>query len=1012
MKTKILSTLISLITVLSLALNFVLNVEASDSDLSVDMNYGQVYNSDVEAYWEDLYYYIDLENGDCVYRETVEHKNKIYLTDYAVKQILVKDDLLYTLVDNQIITININTGEKNVVISCDSNIEQFSVCKNNIYYLSNNMIVVSADGVDRQTDINDVKSFWLENENSLSYMIDDSNIYSVNLENNKIEIKPNSVSDLGEIIPINNADNSGIMLLSSVSSLKNKFPNGKYWNHPNGSNNPDGYSSTRCTHHGNCGYYPNNCSCNSFSNAIQCHGFGVKLTYDYYGTSLRDWSRVYNLNSLKAGDAIRYKNDGHTIWVTGVSGDTITYADCNSDGGCKIRWDATISKSTVASTLTCVYVAPSTAVTDDKGPSKANISVNKEWFNTGEYFTLTLSSDTTCQYYLSIFDYDTGEKIIGDNATTTYKNAFFRAGHYHGYMTAYNSNGGVDSNWFDFYVYDGGPTSANISVSKTELNSGESITFSNNHNAYYARTYMTIYNEDTKTIVDEGWKTSKYTFTPPQNAVYKALMSAYTPASTAHAESVYFYVGKYSVAYNANGGSSAISSQTKVHGKTLTLSSTKPIRTGYTFKNWNTNSSGSGTSYSAGGSYTANSAATLYAQWTANTYKVTFNANGGTTPTASKNVTYNSTYGTLPTPTRNGYAFKGWYTATSGGTQITSSTKVSITSAQTLYAQWTANKYTVTLNNQNATTAGTTSVSSTYGSAMPSITVPKKTGYTFGGYYTGTNGSGTQYYKADGTSARSWDKTSATTLYAKWTANKYTVTLNNQSATTAGTASVSATYGSAMPSITVPKKTGYTFGGYYTGTNGSGTQYYKADGTSVRSWDKTSATTLYAKWAANTYQVSFNANGGTTSTANKNVTYDATYGTLPTPTRDGYQFLGWYTQSSGGTKITDTTKVAITQNQTLYAQWEKLIPYTDSFVTKTGTSYQIQSSLYHLPESCQVFAVGYKNKQFVAVELLKNGTATLSGEIDTVKVMAWDSLSGLTSLCNAEVIPSSEFIIE
>lgn len=70
------------------------------------------------------------------------------------------------------------------------------------------------------------------------------------------------------------------------------------------------------------------------------------------------------------------------------------------------------------------------------------------------------------------------------------------------------------------------------------------------------------------------------------------------------------------------------------------------------------------------------------------TITVTFNANGGTTPTASKTVTYGSTYSTLPTPTRKGYNFLGWFTSTSGGTKITSSTTVSTTSNQPLYAQW------------------------------------------------------------------------------------------------------------------------------------------------------------------------------------------------------------------------------------------------------------------------------------------------------------------------------------
>jgi uncharacterized repeat protein (TIGR02543 family) len=84
---------------------------------------------------------------------------------------------------------------------------------------------------------------------------------------------------------------------------------------------------------------------------------------------------------------------------------------------------------------------------------------------------------------------------------------------------------------------------------------------------------------------------------------------------------------------------------------------------------------------------------TLYAHWTGIESKVTFNANGGSVSTVSKNVNYKSTYGTLPTPTFTGYTFNGWYTKSSGGKKITASTTVSITSAQTLYAHWLVNTY-------------------------------------------------------------------------------------------------------------------------------------------------------------------------------------------------------------------------------------------------------------------------------------------------------------------------------
>lgn len=145
----------------------------------------------------------------------------------------------------------------------------------------------------------------------------------------------------------------------------------------------------------------------------------------------------------------------------------------------------------------------------------------------------------------------------------------------------------------------------------------------------------------------------------------------------------------YTVSYNANGGSGAPSNQTKTYGVTLTLSNTKPTRTGYTFSAWNTAQNGSGTSYAPGGSYTANAAVTLYAQWTVNTYVVTFDAQGGSVTPASKSVTYGQPYGSLPVPVRAGYRFDGWFTVATGGTQVTAETVVTVTAAQTLYAHWT-----------------------------------------------------------------------------------------------------------------------------------------------------------------------------------------------------------------------------------------------------------------------------------------------------------------------------------
>lgn len=173
-----------------------------------------------------------------------------------------------------------------------------------------------------------------------------------------------------------------------------------------------------------------------------------------------------------------------------------------------------------------------------------------------------------------------------------------------------------------------------------------------------------------------------------------ATAASYQPGGsiTLTASDILYAVWKantYTVSYNANGGSGAPSNQTKTYGVTLTLSNTKPTRTGYTFSAWNTAQNGSGTSYAPGGSYTANAAVTLYAQWTANTYAVTFDAQGGSVTPASKSVTYGQPYGSLPVPVRAGYRFDGWFTVATGGTQVTAETVVTVTAAQTLYAHWT-----------------------------------------------------------------------------------------------------------------------------------------------------------------------------------------------------------------------------------------------------------------------------------------------------------------------------------
>lgn len=144
------------------------------------------------------------------------------------------------------------------------------------------------------------------------------------------------------------------------------------------------------------------------------------------------------------------------------------------------------------------------------------------------------------------------------------------------------------------------------------------------------------------------------------------------------------------VSYNANGGSGAPSAQTKWFDSDLTLSTTKPTRTGYTFLGWSTSSTATTATYAPGATYSTNSSITLYAVWKANTYIVTYNANGGSGVPSAQTKTYGTAL-TLSTtkPTRENYNFLGWGTSASA-TTVSYSAGASYTAnaAITLYAIW------------------------------------------------------------------------------------------------------------------------------------------------------------------------------------------------------------------------------------------------------------------------------------------------------------------------------------
>ena len=292
----------------------------------------------------------------------------------------------------------------------------------------------------------------------------------------------------------------------------------------------------------------------------------------------------------------------------------------------------------------------------------------------------------------------------------------------------------------------------------------------------------------------------------------------------------------------------------------------------------------------------------LTVQWTAPTYAVTLNTNGGTINNG--NVT-EYTYGvgaTLPAAddmTYTGYTFKGWY----DNEGLTGFPVTAISDTETgnkeYWAKWEANAYTVTLNTNGGTINNGNVTEYTYGVGATLPTDVTRTGYTFKGWYDNENLTGSPVTAISGTEMGNKE------YWAKWEINQYTITFDTAGGSVV--TPITQNYGTAITAPADPTKTGYTFTG----------------------WDRAIPATMpaenltiTAQWTVNQYTIAYDLAGGTAEGNPDTYTIETGAFTLTNPTKSGYTFTGWSgTGLDGENNMTVTIPTGSTGNRTYTAHW-------------------------------------------------------------------------------------------
>lgn len=387
---------------------------------------------------------------------------------------------------------------------------------------------------------------------------------------------------------------------------------------------------------------------------------------------------------------------------------------------------------------------------------------------------------------------------------------------------------------------------------------------------------------------------------------------------------------EYVITYYKNDGSGTSETESKTEGVNYTISSDKFSRDGYTLSKWNTQAGGGGTDYAKGATYSANAALELYAVWTPNNYTITLNGNGGSGNPAS--------------------------------------------------------------------------VSATYGSAAPSVgTLPTKADKNFAGYWTGSGGTGTMVVDASGVwvagisgytdASKNWIGTEGKTIYAKWVDKTYTnyrttcsetydiVLHDNNGGSHNGSAKV-ADGGKLLTNIVAPTRDGYSVEGYYAEA-GTSTKIADASGVlqsdktgytdATGAWTKGEGATLYAKWTATNYTITYDGLEGASNSNPTSYNIATPTITLVAPgSREGYTFAGW---TCGGSPITQIA-VGSTGDKTITATWTANT-YTVHFNANGGSgSMSPQNFTYGVAQNLTSNSFTHATKSFGGWTTNADGTGT------------------------------------